>query len=85
MQFLGVILIQTELSQEELDTYYATFREGQFDYVVEPQPDSSLELLEHGSFHFTNWQEAEPPLQNYIVYTWGSGNRVFSQFDLRGH
>lgn len=86
MQFFGAILIETELSQEELYTHYGPYRKSDYDCIVEPQTNAELTMIEHGySRHFQNWREPEPPKQAYIVYTWGSGNAFFSAFDLRGH
>lgn len=87
VQFLGAILIETELSQEELEAHYAQYQEKAFDdYIIEPQTSAELTMIEHGSRNsFLNWQAPVPPKQAYIIYTWGSGNTVFREFDLRGH
>lgn len=86
MQFLGAILIETELSHEELKAHYAQYSDEGFNCIVNIQTGSKLAMIEHGTRDaFLDWQAPEPPKQAYIVYAWGSGNAFFREFDLRGH
>lgn len=87
IQFLGAVLIETELSQEELEAHYAQHQEKAFDdYIIEPQTSAELTMIEHAPQNrFLNWQATVPPKRSYIIYTWGSGNTFFREFDLRGH
>lgn len=78
MQYLGVMLITSELSLEQLKAYY-----GQYDdcYVYE-QEASEIERL-HGSLSF---KTGPVPENAYMVEMWGdSPSWFFSEFDIRGH
>lgn len=82
MQFFGAILIESELSLEDLDKHYSLYRETPWDYIVEVQDTQSVDVIEHGTFSF------ETDVSNgkfYIVYSWGNGISPFQDFDLRGH
>lgn len=82
MQFLGVILIESELSLEELDKHYSSYRDTPWDYIVEVQDTQNIDIIEHDTFSF------ETDVSNgkfYIVYSWGNGISPFQDFDLRGH
>ena len=82
MQYFGAILIESKLSFEDLDTYYSSYRETPWEYIVEVQDTQNIEVIEHGTFSF------ETDVSNgqfYIVYSWGNGISPFQDFDLRGH
>ena len=82
MQFFGAILIESDLSLEELNKYYSLYRETLWDYIVKVQDTRNIDIIEHGTFSF------ETDVSNgnfYIVYSWGSGISPFQDFDLRGH
>ena len=82
MQFFGAILIESELPLEELDTYYSSYREAPWDYIVEAQRTQRIDVIEHGSFSF----ETDVSIgEFYIVYSWGDGISPFQDCDLRGH
>lgn len=83
MQYFGAILIKSKLSEEELDDYYAVYRENEWDCIVERQPGQEITCIEHEKLSFeTDLSEDE---RYYIIYAWGSGNELFVQLDLRGH
>ena len=82
MQFFGAILIESDLSLEELDKHYSLYRETPWDYIVEVQDTRNIDIIEHTAFSF------ETDVSNgnfYIVYSWGNGVSPFQDFDLRGH
>lgn len=82
MQFFGAILIESDLSLEELEKHYSLYRETLWDYVVEVQDTRNIDIIEHGTFSF------KTDVSNgsfYIVYSWGDGISPFQDFDLRGH
>ena len=83
MQFLGVMLVQSELTLEELDAYYATYRENQWDCIVEVQDSPILEFIEHGELAFQ--VEFSPNVTYYVIYTWGNGIEPFATLDIRGN
>ena len=85
MQYFGAILIKSDLSLEELDAYYQTYRTGQFDCLVADQSDPDILAVEHDDLAFRHGEYGEG---YYIVYTWGSAPgwvRDFLDTDMRGH
>lgn len=82
MQYLGIILIQSDLSLDELDQYYSAYRENQWNYIVEEQVTQELGIIEYGSFLF-NTDVSDGHF--YIVYSWGDGLPLLRDIDLRGH
>ena len=83
MQYFGAMLIKSGLSLEELDYYYASYRESEWDLVVEKQEGQTIEVIEHGTLSFAC--DMGPEEGYYIVSSWGSGNEVFAMLDIRGH
>lgn len=82
MQFFGAVLIESELSLEDLDKHYSLYRETPWDYIVEVQDTQNIDVIEHGTFSFkTDVSNG----QFYIVYSWGNGISPFRDFDLRGY
>ena len=81
MQYFGAILIKSELSLEELDDYYSDYRSSEWEYLVEVQEEQSVEMIEHGGLQFS---EEIKDNSYYIVYSWGSGNSLLRELDIRG-
>ncbi len=81
IQYFGAILLKSDLSLQELEDYYADFRENEWSYVVERQKDQSVEVIEHGSVRFSKKAEENGC---YIVYSWGDGPNLLEELDLRG-
>ena len=82
MQYFGAILIKSELSLEELETYYSDYRSNEWEYLVEIQKGQSIEVIDHGGLQFS---EEIKGSGYYIVYSWGSGNSLSKELDIRGH
>ena len=82
MQYFGAILIKSELSLEELETYYSDYRSNEWEYLVEIQKGQSIEVIDHGTLQFT---EEIKDSGYYIVYSWGSGNSLLKELDIRAH
>ena len=82
MQYFGAILIRSELSLEELDAYYSDYRSNKWEYLVETQEGQHIEVIDHGTLQFT---EEIKDSGYYIVYSWGSGNSLLEELDIRGH
>ena len=82
MQYFGAILIKSELSLEELDAYYSDYRSNEWEYLVEVQEGQYVEMIEHGGLQFS---EEIKDNSYYIVYSWGSGNSLLRELDIRGH
>lgn len=83
MQFLGAVLLESELPLEELDQYYSTYRETQWDYIVEAQKTQNIDIIEHGYASFETDMSNEK--NYYIVFSWGKGISPFQDFDIRGN
>ena len=82
MQYFGAILIRSDLSLEELDAYYSGYRSNEWECLVETQEGQSIEVIEHKALQFS--EEIEDG--GYcIVYSWGSGNSLLKELDIRGH
>ena len=82
MQYFGAILIKSELSLEELDAYYSDYRSSEWEYLMEVQKGQFVEMLEHGGLQFSEKIKGN---NYYIVYSWGSGNSLLREMDIRGH
>lgn len=86
MQYFGAILISSKKTLEELETYYAKYRQNQWEYIVEPQTGVDIEAVEHGNLQFSYMRGLKQPEGYFIVYSWGSNeNEILELFDLRGH
>ena len=82
MQYFGAILIKSELSLEELETYYSDYRSNEWECLVETQEGQSIEVIDHETLQFS---EKIDDGGYYIVYSWGSGNSLLKELDIRGH
>ena len=82
MQYFGAILIRSELSLEELDAYYSDYRSNEWEYLVETQEGQPIEVIDHRTLQFT---EEIKDSGYYIVYSWGSGDSLLQELDMRGH
>lgn len=82
MQYFGAILIQSELSYEELAAYYSNFAEHDWECVVENQVSAEIRIAGEGVTFFSTDVEGD---NYYIVYSWGSNKTIFHDFDIRGH
>ena len=82
MQYFGAILIQSELSLKELDDYYSDYRSNEWECLVETQEGQSIEVIDHETLQFS---EEIKDSGYYILYSWGSGNSLLEELDIRGH
>jgi len=82
IQYFGAILIRSDLSWEELDAYYSGYRSNEWEYLVETQEGQTIEVIDHGTLQFS--EEIKDNCY-YIVYSWGSGNSLLEELDIRGH
>ena len=82
MQYFGAILIRSDLSLEELDAYYSRYRSNEWECLVETQEGQSIEVIDHETLQFS---EKIDDGGYYIVYSWGSGNSLLKELDIRGH
>ena len=80
MQYFGAMLIQSELTREELSDYYS---QKNADIIVKVQKTQKIECVEHAQLSFvTQITDAE---NYYIVYLFVEGIFPFAELDLRGH
>ena len=82
MQYFGGILIKSELSLEELKTYYSQFAQNEWEYIVENQTGRNVQIIEHGILTLSTDIEGD---NYFIVYSWGDNDTVFDKLDIRGH
>lgn len=90
MQYLGIILIKSELSIKELKKYYSDYyKENKSDFIefgVKQQRNKKIKIVEHGDYSFDSEVEEN---NYYIVYAWGKEvedfRSILYDFDLRGH
>lgn len=76
MQYFACLLVESDLSIEELRQYYAAY-----DCEVQAQQGQQIAQLEHHSLSF----QTPVTARHFIVYTWASGNLLYAQLDIRGH
>lgn len=80
MQYLGAILIKSDLSLDALQAYYADY-----DGTVEPQLNADVRVAMNKELSF---RHAEYGVGYYIVYRWGDAPDWIQDWldtDLRGH
>ena len=82
MQYFGAILIQSELPLDTLQTYYSNYADNEWTYIVEPQLDNKIKVIEHGYLNFGSDINGDG---YFIVYSWGDTDSIFVDFDIRGH
>lgn len=78
MQYLGGIVIKSDASLENLQTYYSQYDKEELKYIVEKQNT----FLQHAYIQLGDDTAEE---MYYIVYSWGSDDSIFSELDIRGH
>ena len=85
MQYFGAVLLKSELSLEELNTYYLVYRKGLFDCLITPQTEAKIDVVDGSlSFRHTDYSDGN----YYVLYTWGSAPKWLWDIldtDLRGH
>ena len=70
------------LVNKELEKYYSGYRNNDWEYLVDIQEGQEIEVVDHGTLQFTKQIEGKG---YYIVYSWGDGNSLLSEIDIRGH
>lgn len=84
MQYLGAILIKTELDEESLENHYRAYRKGKWDCLIKKQDTDMIDLIEHGRYKFKNFNSNKVE-EYYMIYSWGSNENEFLNLDIRGH
>ena len=82
MQYLGAILIQSGLELDTLQAYYSSYADNEWTYIVEPQLDNKINVIEHGYLEFDSDINGDG---YFIVYSWGDTDSIIADLDIRGH
>lgn len=82
MQYFGAILVESDLTLEELEAYYSKYRHNEWSYLVARQDTQEIQVVEHVALSFLSDISDK---HCYIIYSWGNGIEPFSGFDLRGN
>lgn len=82
IQYFSAILIQSELTLEQLEDFYSNYRENGWEYLVAVQTNCDLSFIELEQLRFSQDVKTDG---YYIVYTWGQGIELFEILDIRGH
>ena len=82
MQYLGGILIRSELSLEDIRLYYSQYANNEWECIVERQIDKNIAFIEHSTISL----EADIDGNDYfIVYSWGDNTSIFSGLEYQVH
>ena len=82
MQYLGALLVKSNLSLKDLKKYYAANTPRKWYCDVERQKGQSLRVSEHVDLRFKHQVKGK---DYYVVYAWGDYDGIYSELDLRGH
>lgn len=81
MQYLGAVLIKSELSLEELKEYYSGYNT-----TVRHQTGKRIEGMNSGKIEFSSEINGD---NFYVVYKWGNNDYplhgFYEDLDIRGH
>ncbi len=80
MQYIGVLLIESELSLEELTNHYTSQNPK---IKIKPQKSEEITITDMPAFSFD--EKTEFSDKTYVVYLWGKGIPPFDALDIRGH
>lgn len=84
MQYLGAILLRSNLNLQEIANHYSKFQTGDWDYLVQEQRGNNVDIAEHKDISFNCPIDENDSY--YIVYTWGTTACDFLIFaDIRGY
>ena len=82
MQYLGGILIKSELPIDSIRSYYSQYASNEWEYLVDKQEGNYIRFVEHGEVSLHTNVDGD---NFYIVYSWGQSNSFLTEFDTRGH
>lgn len=84
MQYMGALLIESELTLEELKAFYS--ESGIDDCSISRQTEKEITVTDHGRYGFNTEISSD---NYYIVYATGKCDnfiiQLYSELDLRGH
>ena len=65
-----------------MEDYYSAYRKNEWSYIVAPEKNWIIELVEHSRISFSeNVIDDRYP----IVYSWGEGSDLLEEQDFWGH
>lgn len=82
MQYLGAILIKSELELEELQTYYSQFAENDWECIVKEQKGNKVQIVDHRNPKFQTEIVGD---DYFVVYSTDGSDSIWADFDIRGH
>lgn len=82
MQYIGGILIKSELSLQDLQLYYSQYAKNDWECIVEKQTNKNISFIEHEKVSLNSDINGDT---YYVVYSWGDNDSIYSELDLRGH
>ena len=85
MQYLGAILLKSKLSLNDLEDHYSAYQKNECSYLVEPQKNQIIEVIEHSRISFSEKVDDGRYCRYYIAYLWGDGPDLLEELDFRGH
>ena len=86
MNFFGGMLIKSELSKTELNSYYSKIRETKNDYLIKEQSSPEITVIKNGEYGFEHLEDVADFENYYLVYSWGRDDSVLqslNKFDFR--
>ena len=66
MQYFGAVLLKTDLSEEELDTYYQQYRGNSSKFLIKKQETEKIEVIDKPGYYFQTFNE-EDKEKYYII------------------
>ncbi len=82
MQYFGAVLIETELTADEVETHYSKYRKGKWDLLIDTPESHSITEIRSDKLTV---EDRSAEKSYYWVYTWGAGDFPLSWLDIRAH
>jgi len=83
MQFFGAILIESEMSIDELNKFYSDYNNDRLNLIIDEQDSQQIKFIEHSELIFNC--ELNQNKNYFILYAWGKGIEPFCSLDVRGY
>lgn len=71
MQYIGGILIKSELSLQDLQLYYSQYAKNDWECIVEKQTNKNISFIEHEKVSLNSDINGDT---YYVVYSWGDND-----------
>lgn len=84
MQYIGTILIKSDLSIDELEAFYSKYQKKELECTVVDQKNPELDFFDYeDELRFSEYDNRKG--NYYIVFSWGEGISPFDELDIRGY